>query len=745
MNAMLWPGILNASNSERNAQHRRFALLSLLIVSFCVVFSQKTFITLDPTARIAAYALAPLVPITIGSLLIGTRAGTALGIFSGVMLYLHSIIMPLDFQELTIISLSLAVALFTMYSLIIGFLFSQTLPKASGVKQGIAYILSDCFITSLLVGIFIKLFTQITPSLTDVVALIIANFIVPGIFAVVIYLVVRHLEKVADDIGVREAFNTLLLIFVSLVFIVGATLSYVSVTIGEMENAEAAIKSEVNYLCLQLDSRSERIETFERLLDTNGIPEEALTENSSQDYEFLSDPVGNILDGYTMEQTGTVLIAIDDHVVATDDRRILPGSKTSDLGLATVDAIRASLETSEIQHIVYDGVLTDAGDTGGHAHNKQVGYLLAGQVDDLTVVIIEPSSMVFRNRRDVMVHEMTMTFVVLIAAFLLGTNLLSTTVAKRIDQTNEALARITSGDLNSRVEVAGTKEFKSLSAGINATVDALNELLEESARSMERDLKTARAIQEGALPKQIPAFADVGCIDLFASMDAAKVVGGDFYDYFKIDDRTVAFLIADVSGKGIPGALFMMVAKAEIQNYLSTGMDIAEAIRLSNEYLCSHNEAGMFVTVWAATLDWPTGTLTYVNAGHNFPLLRHGHNGDWEWLNKKGGLFLGTFDSAKYRKESLVLEAGDELILYTDGVNEAFNVEGVEYGNDRLEAFLAAHSDERPRDLAKKLRADIANWAEGAEQSDDITIVVLEYDVGEDKVISEQKESSVSS
>ena len=137
----------------------------------------------------------------------------------------------------------------------------------------------------------------------------------------------------------------------------------------------------------------------------------------------------------------------------------------------------------------------------------------------------------------------------------------------------------------------------------------------------------------------------------------------------------------------------------------------------------------MFVTVWAATLDWTTGVLTYVNAGHNFPLLRHGQGGSWEWLKKKCGLFLGTFDTAKYRQETIDLRPGDELILYTDGVNEAFSLDEEEYGNDRLDAFLAAHNNMRPEELVRALRGDVAAWAEGAEQSDDITILVMEYGV----------------
>ncbi len=171
----------------------------------------------------------------------------------------------------------------------------------------------------------------------------------------------------------------------------------------------------------------------------------------------------------------------------------------------------------------------------------------------------------------------------------------------------------------------------------------------------------------------------------------------------------------------------MMAAKTELENRLTAGMPPAEAIAAANRYLCTNNDAGMFVTVWAATLNWKTGELTYVNAAHNFPLLRNGQSGTWTWLDQKCGLFLGAFDTAKYRQETIFIEPGDELLLYTDGVNEAFSLDDEQYGNDRLEAFLASHAGMHPRALVNGLRADVAKWADGAEQSDDVTVLALEY------------------
>lgn len=395
------------------------------------------------------------------------------------------------------------------------------------------------------------------------------------------------------------------------------------------------------------------------------------------------------------------------------------------------EAVAEIAKSGEMRMMVYDD--------GNH---YELGYMRAIQAqlrttvdgkvtyqdaDGCYIMMARPFSMIFERRSETMLWASLSTFVLMVGIYLLVSRLLRQNLIGPVDRTNASLAKIMGGDFDEQVSEVGSVEFAALSAGINSTVDSLKEYAAESARRIEQDLATARRIQIGALPKQFPAFPNVDAIDLYASMDAAKEVGGDFYDFLEVDERTVAFLIADVSGKGIPGALFMMAAKAEIQNHLSSGIAPAEAIARANQYLCAHNEAGMFVTVWAATLDWQTGLLTYVNAGHNFPLLRRGRDGSWEWLKKKCGLFLGTFETARYRQETLTLEPGDELLLYTDGVNEAFNVDEEEYGNARLEAFLADHADLNPKQVVTELRADVAAWAEGAEQSDDVTIMAVEF------------------
>lgn len=354
-------------------------------------------------------------------------------------------------------------------------------------------------------------------------------------------------------------------------------------------------------------------------------------------------------------------------------------------------------------------------------------YAMYDDVEGFRIIALLPFAEATQARDLAVLVTSFMEVLVFAALFAAIYLLIKNVVVRSIWQVNGTLDQITSGDLEAQVDVRDSTEFSSLSDDINRTVAALRQAIANERTRIERDLVTAKTIQESALPSAFPPFPEIDAFDIYASMNAAREVGGDFYDFFLIDDHTLGFLIADVSGKGIPASLFMMAAKSELSNYMKSGMDLAEAVRSANWDLNQGNEAGMFVTVWAATLDYHSGLLTYVNAGHNPPLLRH--DGKWIWLSKKSGLFLGVFDMVKYRSDSIQLSVGDQIFLYTDGVNEAFNVDEEEFGNDRLEAFLSAHVNQHPHMLIDLLRSELRSWAYGAEQSDDITMLCLEYGV----------------
>ena len=486
--------------------------------------------------------------------------------------------------------------------------------------------------------------------------------------------------------SIRVVFGRWLFLVVVCAFLLTTTIAYCFSTGQALSEADSSLKSQVDYLIGQADSRAEHGE------DISGLTDE---------YTFASD--------------GTVTIFENGVVVASNETKYLR------MSLDDFFDIDSSNE-AQLKEATKDGMrfMQDMDDFG-------IEYYRVGR-SERHIVFVSVSAMDVFAHRTAAIALNTLCYLVLFAAvYALVSRLLDRVVVRGFKRTNEVLARITAGDLDQRVEEHGSEEFDAFSEGINTTVDALKNWIAEAERRMEQDLETGRAIQRGALPKTFPAFPQIDAFDLFASMDAAREVGGDFYGFFLVDDNTLGFLIADVSGKGIPGALFMMTAKTQIERCMSAGLSLSEAVREANYGLCEGNDAGMFVTLWAATLNWKTGELTYVNAGHNYPLLRHGRGGSWEWLKKRNGLFLGTFATAKYTQSTLVLEPGDELILYTDGVNEAFSVDEEEYGNDRLESFLAAHNTLGPRELVESLRADVATWAEGAEQSDDITILCLEY------------------
>ena len=297
-----------------------------------------------------------------------------------------------------------------------------------------------------------------------------------------------------------------------------------------------------------------------------------------------------------------------------------------------------------------------------------LNYARVKQVDGYYLLQIRSHEIVFRDRIVALLVAVFIGGIALVLAFVFASQLLHVLVEQPLNSANETLAKITDGDLNQEVQLRSSRELASLATYINGAVASLKEYAAESERRIEQDLSTARDIQKSALPRMFPPFPGVDAFDIYASMTAAKYVGGDFYDLFKVDDHKLGFLIADVSGKGIPAALFMMRAKTHISTTMRSGVDLVQAVTQTNAFLCEDNDTFMFVTMWAAILDWDTGELTYVNAGHDIPLLRH--DGQWRWLEDVGGPLLGAMDFSTYDCATVKLDHGDERYLYTDGVTE---------------------------------------------------------------------------
>ena len=243
---------------------------------------------------------------------------------------------------------------------------------------------------------------------------------------------------------------------------------------------------------------------------------------------------------------------------------------------------------------------------------------------------------------------------------------------------------------------------------------------------IDADLSIATQIQADMLPQIFPAFPEKKELSIFASMTPAKEVGGDFYDLFLVDDKHIALVIADVSGKGVPAALFMVIAKTLIKNRLQTGESPAEALSIVNNQLCEGNESQFFVTVWLAVIDLETGDGYEVNAGHEYPAIRRG-NGKYELIKTKHMPAVAFMDGLKYRQSEIHLDPGDRLFVYTDGVPEATNANNELFGNDRLLAALNRNPDAEPSELLPSVKKEIDEFVGDAPQFDDITMLGFIY------------------
>ncbi|MCR5010277.1 MAG: SpoIIE family protein phosphatase [Clostridia bacterium] len=240
------------------------------------------------------------------------------------------------------------------------------------------------------------------------------------------------------------------------------------------------------------------------------------------------------------------------------------------------------------------------------------------------------------------------------------------------------------------------------------------------------ELSLATRIQADMLPNVFPAFPDRGEFDIYASMDPAKEVGGDFYDFFFTDDDHLALVIADVSGKGVPAALFMMASKILVKNYCKAGYSPAAVLEAVNEQICSNNREELFVTVWLGIIDLNTGIMTAANAGHEYPMIA-GPDGEFTLYKDKHGFVIGGMPGMKYKEYELQMEPGSRLFVYTDGVVESTNLSSDLFGTERTLKVINKARDRSPQGVLKAVDDAIATFVGTADQFDDITMLCFRY------------------
>jgi sigma-B regulation protein RsbU (phosphoserine phosphatase) len=266
--------------------------------------------------------------------------------------------------------------------------------------------------------------------------------------------------------------------------------------------------------------------------------------------------------------------------------------------------------------------------------------------------------------------------------------------------------------------------FDDLSKKTKRYIQDITRITREKER-VSTELHMANRIQNSMIPNVFPPFPGRREFDIYASMEPAREVGGDFYDFFLIDEDHLCLVMADVSGKGVPAALFMMISKVILQSCAMLGQSAAEILVKTNDAICSSNQVEMFVTVWTGILEISTGRITAANAGHEYPAVMH--NGEFTLLKDKHGLVIGGMDGVQYTEYEIDLMPGDKLFLYTDGIPEATDKDEKMFGVQRMLNALNKDPGADPRQILENVREDVDDFVMGAEQFDDMTMLCLEY------------------
>ena len=445
-----------------------------------------------------------------------------------------------------------------------------------------------------------------------------------------------------------------------------------------------------------------------------------LTDGGFIQVGYDAEQFHEMLNGFVIDVTKNRHVGTDGFVAVLDEELCMvidnayAGEHISSIGIIPPEEMKQGRTATALYNAdVMDGV-NDLSAKYMYVFKFVEGYCLIAAMPVAEAMFMRDASMLTSVFMQVLIFATLFVFIYI---------LIKRVIINNLKKINNTLARITMGDLNVRVDVRSNEEFASLSDDINSTVSTLKRYIAEAAARIDKELEYAKQIQLSALPTNFPDNEDFG---IYAQMIAAKEVGGDFYDFYKLNDTTVVFLAADVSGKGIPAAMFMMTAKTIIKDLAESGMAVNDIFTKANEKLCENNESGMFVTAWMGILDITTGQVKFANAGHNPPLLKRA-NGSFEYLKTRAGFVLAGMEGVRYRVGELTLNPGDRLFLYTDGVPEATNAENKLYGEDRLLSFMNQNTSMEAVKLLPALKANIDEFVGEAPQFDDITMLMLDY------------------
>lgn len=397
-------------------------------------------------------------------------------------------------------------------------------------------------------------------------------------------------------------------------------------------------------------------------------------------------------------------------------------------GVATVDGVESYISYTEIPEVSWSvGIVVPVTEI----------IAPASSIKELIISYTEMAQEYIQNTLSRVLIQFILLFIICAVVLVCCSILLSNAIVKPIKKLVSSMKKIGSGNLDIHIEDDSEDEVGQLAKACNKMTEDLKEHIQKlvvSEREKEKlngELGVAANIQHSMLPALFPEFVDRTEFEIYATMDAAKEVGGDFYDFFFIDETHLAMVMADVSGKGIPAALFMVIAKTLLKTQSQELREYSpkEVLEKVNNQLCENNEAKMFVTVWFGILDIKTGKVISANAGHEYPAI-YRKNGEFKLLKGKNGFVLAGMENMKYREVEFALEEGDKLYLYTDGVPEATNAKEEMYGIERMMTVLCRLKEETPEKILEGVKVDVDRFVGEAAQFDDMTMLALHYKGG---------------
>lgn len=414
------------------------------------------------------------------------------------------------------------------------------------------------------------------------------------------------------------------------------------------------------------------------------------------------------------------------------------------------DETRLSLgeweEVSEVELTKFlnwngEGKLYDISDTDKYGWLCTAGFPIRddnGEICEFVLVDVSINSIVDAMKDYAIKISLALLFAALIIAWFMSRlmkkmvadpiNSIADAAVSYVEDRKQGIEKDHFSSLNIKT-VAELENLANVMAEMEKDLTLHEEHIKEITAEKERintELSMATQIQESMLPSIFPPYPDRKEFDIYAAMDPAREVGGDFYDFFLVDENHLGIVIADVSGKGVPAALFMMISKTILQNCAMLGSPVSDVLTQTNESLCAENKMDMFVTAWIGILDLQTGKMSCSSAGHEYPAVMSDSR-TFELVRNKSGFVLGGFEGLRYQAYEITLKPGDKIFIYTDGVPEATNIHNELFGTDRMIDALNANSGGTPQEILAEVRRAVDEFVGEAEQFDDLTMLCLEY------------------